>query len=103
MPDFIHMARATLELSGARHEPRIDSCSKAHGNGASEMFNWDMVAGEMQVLQGKLLEEWGLLVSDERAALRGQHDQLIGNMRRWYGLRRSYVDENVSTWVKRLS
>ncbi len=66
------------------------------------MWNWDMLGGELKWLKGKLLEEWGLLTQDERTAVRGQRDQLLGTLRRYYGLRRAYQEENVSAWTSRL-
>lgn len=66
-------------------------------------MNLDQIRGALNVMKGKWLAEFGLVVGNHQLAIRGKHAQLLGRLQLRYGALREEADHSISTWAERLS
>lgn len=64
-------------------------------------MNWDILEGQYKELKGKVLSEWALLVCDQRMAIQGKREELIGKLQSRHGIERDIANQKVSTWLSR--
>lgn len=64
-------------------------------------MNWDIIEGQWKELKGKVLAEWGMVVSDDRLAIHGKREELIGKLQSRHGIQKEIANQQVSTWLSR--
>ena len=63
-------------------------------------MNWDQIAGNWKVAQGKARAQWGKLTDDDMAVVAGNRDQLIGKVQARYGVSKEEAARQVDDWQK---
>ena len=63
-------------------------------------MNWDQIEGRWQELKGVLREKWGKLTDSDVETIGGEMDQLVGALRRRYGMDREKAEREVADWLK---
>ena len=63
-------------------------------------MNWDQIAGNWKIAQGKAREHWGKLTDDDMAVVAGNRDQLIGKVQARYGVSKEEAARQVDDWQK---
>ena len=64
-------------------------------------MNWDIIEGQWKELKGKVLSEWAILSSDDRLAIQGKREELIGKLQSRHGIEKEIANQQVSTWLSR--
>jgi uncharacterized protein YjbJ (UPF0337 family) len=63
-------------------------------------MNWEGVEGNWKDFQGKVLEQWGKLTSDDLNQVRGRRDLLLGKLQERYGIGREAAERQIDEWVR---
>ncbi len=63
-------------------------------------MNWDQIAGNWKIAQGKAREQWGKLTDDDLAVVAGNRDQLIGKVQARYGIAKEEAARQVDDWER---
>lgn len=66
-------------------------------------MNWDRIAGNWNIVQGKAREQWGKLSDDDLAIAAGNRDQLIGRVQARYGITKGAAARQVDDWERGVS
>lgn len=61
-------------------------------------MNWEQVQGQWKQLKGKLKMKWGRLTDDDLDFIAGQKDVLIGKIQERYGLQKEEAQRQVEEW-----
>ncbi len=48
-------------------------------------MNWDKVEGKWKQQRGKAMDDWGMLMNDELAAIAGRYEHLVGVLQEKFG------------------
>ena len=65
-------------------------------------MNWDQIEGHWQDVKGTLREKWGKLTDSDIETIKGKKDQLIGVLKRHYGVERERAQHEIDEWLKTL-
>ena len=63
-------------------------------------MNWDQIAGNWKIAQGKAREQWGKLTDDDLEVVAGNRDQLIGKVQARYGVTKEEAARQVDDWER---
>lgn len=63
-------------------------------------MNWDRIAGNWKIAQGKAREQWGKLTDDDLEVVAGNRDQLIGKVQARYGIAKDEAARQVDDWER---
>ena len=61
-------------------------------------MNWEQVRGQWKQLQGKIKMKWGKLTDDDLDFIAGQKDVLVGKIQERYGLKKEEAQHQVEEW-----
>ena len=61
-------------------------------------MNWDQIKGNWKQLKGKAKQQWGRFTDDELDVIAGQKDVLIGKLQERYGLARQEAEREANHW-----
>lgn len=61
-------------------------------------MNWEQVQGQWKQLRGKLKMKWGKLTDDDLDFIAGQKDVLVGKIQERYGLKKEEAMRQVEEW-----
>lgn len=61
-------------------------------------MNWEQVQGQWKQLKGKLKMKWGKLTDDDLDFIAGQKDVLVGKIQERYGLKKEEAMRQVEEW-----
>jgi uncharacterized protein YjbJ (UPF0337 family) len=61
-------------------------------------MNWDQIEGNWKQLKGKAKQQWGRFTDDELDIIAGQKDVLIGKLQERYGLARQEAEREANQW-----
>jgi uncharacterized protein YjbJ (UPF0337 family) len=85
---------------GGPFEVASADCVRQEYHNREIWMNWDQIAGNWKVAQGKAREQWGKLTDDEMAVVAGNRDQLIGKVQARYGVSKEEAARQVDDWQK---
>jgi uncharacterized protein YjbJ (UPF0337 family) len=63
-------------------------------------MNWDIIQGKWAQLKGAARTEWGKLTDDEWDQLAGNKDMLVGKLQERYGWAREEAEKRADTWAE---
>ena len=63
-------------------------------------MDWDRISGNWTHWKGRVRERWGKLTDDELSVVAGRRDQLIGCIRKAYGLSRDDAERQLRNWER---
>ena len=63
-------------------------------------MNWDQIEGRWQEVKGSLREKWGKLTDGDIENIRGKKDELLGALKRHYGVEREKAQHEVDEWLR---
>ena len=61
-------------------------------------MNWEQVKGQWKQLKGKLKMKWGKLTDDDLDFIAGQKEVLVGKIQERYGLKKEEALRQVEEW-----
>ena len=61
-------------------------------------MNWEQIQGQWKQLKGKLKMKWGKLTDDDLDFIAGQKDVLVGKIQERYGLKKEEALRQVEEW-----
>jgi uncharacterized protein YjbJ (UPF0337 family) len=61
-------------------------------------MNWEQIQGQWKQLKGKLKMKWGKLTDDDLDVIAGQKDVLVGKIQERYGLKKEDALRQVEEW-----
>jgi uncharacterized protein YjbJ (UPF0337 family) len=61
-------------------------------------MNWEQIQGQWKQLKGKLKMKWGRLTDDDLDFIAGQKDVLVGKIQERYGLKKEEALRQVEEW-----
>ena len=61
-------------------------------------MNWEQIQGQWKQLKGKLKMKWGKLTDDDLDFIAGQKDVLVGKIQERYGLQKEEALRQVEEW-----
>jgi uncharacterized protein YjbJ (UPF0337 family) len=65
-------------------------------------MNWERVEGNWNEFQGKMLQQWSKLTSDDLNQVKGRRDALLGKLQERYGLGREAAERQIEEWMRRV-
>ena len=66
-------------------------------------MDWDRISGNWAHWRERIRERWGRLTNDELDHVAGRRDQLVGRIRKAYGLERSEAERQLRNWERNLA
>lgn len=63
-------------------------------------MNKETLAGDWNMLKGKIKEKWGRLTDDDLTEIKGKRDQLLGKIQKRYGLAKEKAEQELSEWER---
>jgi len=63
-------------------------------------MNWEQIEGSWAELKGKAKQKWGKLTDDELEAAGGKKEELLGQIRRRYGITREGAEKQLDEFLK---
>jgi uncharacterized protein YjbJ (UPF0337 family) len=63
-------------------------------------MSWERVEGNWKDLQGKMLQQWSKLTSDDLNQVKGRRDMLLGKLQERYGIAREAAERQIEEWVR---
>jgi len=60
------------------------------------------VEGNWQDFQGKVLQQWSKLTSDDLNQVKGRRDALLGKLQERYGIARQAAEHQIEDWMRRV-
>jgi uncharacterized protein YjbJ (UPF0337 family) len=66
-------------------------------------MNWEQIRGQWKQLKGKLKMKWGKLTDDDLDFIAGQKDVLVGKIQERYGLKKEEALRQVEEWNSTLN
>ena len=67
------------------------------------MANSDTFEGKWKQLKGRVQEKWGDLTNDEIDQVEGRRDRLAGKLQEKYGIAKDEAEEQIDSWMKKVS
>jgi uncharacterized protein YjbJ (UPF0337 family) len=61
-------------------------------------MNWEQIKGQWTQLKGKIKMKWGKLTDDDLDFIAGQKDVLVGKIQERYGLKKEEAQRQVEEW-----
>jgi uncharacterized protein YjbJ (UPF0337 family) len=61
-------------------------------------MNWEQVQGQWKQLEGKIKMKWGKLTDDDLDFIAGQKEVLVGKIQERYGLKKEEALRQVEEW-----
>jgi uncharacterized protein YjbJ (UPF0337 family) len=65
-------------------------------------MNWEGIEGNWNDFQGKLIQQWSKLTSDDVNQVRGRRDALLGKLQERYGISRQLAENQIEDWMRRV-
>jgi uncharacterized protein YjbJ (UPF0337 family) len=65
-------------------------------------MNWERVEGNWNEFQGKMLQQWSKLTSDDLNQVKGRRDALLGKLQERYGFAREAAERQIDEWMRRV-
>ena len=65
-------------------------------------MNWESIEGNWNDFQGKLIQQWSKLTSDDVNQVRGRRDALLGKLQERYGISRQLAENQIEDWMRRV-
>jgi uncharacterized protein YjbJ (UPF0337 family) len=65
-------------------------------------MNWERMEGNWTEFQGKVLQQWSKLTSDDLNQVKGRRDALLGKLQQRYGITRDAAEHRVEDWMHRI-
>lgn len=66
-------------------------------------MNKETLAGDWNVLKGKIKERWGRITDDDLTQINGRKEQLLGKIQQKYGLAKERAQQEFAAWEKQCS
>jgi uncharacterized protein YjbJ (UPF0337 family) len=66
-------------------------------------MNWNQIEGNWKQFKGKAKETWGELTDDELDQIAGQRDVLIGKIQEKYGIAQDEAEARIQEFENKLS
>ena len=63
-------------------------------------MNWERVEGNWKDMQGKMLQQWSKLTSDDLNQVKGRRDALLGKLQERYGIAREAAERQIEDWMR---
>jgi uncharacterized protein YjbJ (UPF0337 family) len=63
-------------------------------------MNWERVEGNWKDMQGKVLQQWSKLTSDDLNQVKGRRDALLGKLQERYGIAREAAERQIEDWMR---
>ena len=63
-------------------------------------MNWDQLRGTWSQLKGKAKEKWGRLTDNDLEVIRGKREQLLGKLRKLYGIAKAEAERQVTQFER---
>ncbi len=64
-------------------------------------MNWDIIKGNWKQAKGNIRKQWGKLTDDDLDVIAGERDVLIGKIQERYGLSRDQAEREVDDFNRR--
>ncbi len=64
-------------------------------------MNWDIIKGNWKQAKGNIRKQWGKLTDDDLDVIAGERDVLIGKIQERYGLSRDQAEKEVDDYNRR--
>ena len=64
-------------------------------------MNWDIIKGNWKQAKGNIRKQWGKLTDDDLDVIAGERDVLIGKIQERYGLSRDQAEKEVDDFHRR--
>ena len=61
-------------------------------------MNWDQIEGKWKQFKGSVKQKWGKLTDDDLDFIAGQKDVLVGRIQERYGLKKEEAMRQVEEW-----
>jgi uncharacterized protein YjbJ (UPF0337 family) len=65
-------------------------------------MNWESIEGNWSDFQGKLIQQWSKLTSDDVNQVKGRRDALLGKLQERYGINRQLAENQIEDWMRRV-
>lgn len=63
-------------------------------------MNKDILKGDWNLVKGEIKEKWEELTDDDIAQINGKKDQLLGKIKKKYGITKQNAEEELNQWKK---
>jgi len=63
-------------------------------------MNWDRVEGNWKQFKGKVKQQWGKLTDDQLDVIAGNRDVLAGKLQETYGITKDEAEKQLSNWER---
>ncbi len=64
-------------------------------------MNWDIIKGNWKQAKGNIRRQWGKLTDDDLDVIAGERDVLIGKIQERYGLTKDQAEKEVDDFNRR--
>ncbi len=64
-------------------------------------MNWDIIKGNWKQAKGNIRRQWGKLTDDDLDVIAGERDVLIGKIQERYGLTKDQAEKEVDDYNRR--
>jgi uncharacterized protein YjbJ (UPF0337 family) len=61
-------------------------------------MNWDEAKGKWKQMKGSVKTQWGKLTDDDMDVIAGQRDVLVGKIQERYGITKDVATKQVEDW-----
>lgn len=65
-------------------------------------MEWNHIEGNWDKLKGKFKEKWGKLTDDDLTAVGGKKDQLVGSLKKSYGMQKEEAERQLEEFSTKL-
>ncbi len=65
-------------------------------------INWDIISGKWKQLGGDIKQRWGDLTDDELMEVAGNRDILAGKIQERYGIAKEDANKQIDDWADKL-
>jgi uncharacterized protein YjbJ (UPF0337 family) len=98
------MARRVLVSLQAAPKAGPNPASIPRSNQVKEHnMNWDQIEGNWKQIRGKVRAKWGELTNDDLDKIAGEREVLIGKLQERYGVERAEAEREVRDWIDALT
>ena len=63
-------------------------------------MNWERVEGNWKDFQGKVIQHWSKLTSDDLDQVKGHRDALLRKLQERYGIAREAAEQQIDDWMR---
>jgi uncharacterized protein YjbJ (UPF0337 family) len=64
-------------------------------------MNWDRIEGDWKQFKGNIKTRWGKLTDDQLDVIAGQRDVLAGKIQEAYGISKDQAEKELDEWQER--